>query len=207
MKIAVQESASVTRFCSLQLTELHDDFSEIIWMSRPDKEADIAHLALILGLAPEDILLDIANTLQEEANSEQDDSGDIASGTKVGLVEPRDSRAVQDSNGKRHRPDPKHLEYPKSEEGKEFVSFVIKSIVFPSLEDAKEEKARQSGTPGHDEQGVNNLTSIMVARERESDDGKDDEIGATSKVCKAMSSDIVPVQWCCDGYYLSIYQT
>ena len=83
-------------------------------MSGPDKEADIAHFTLILRLAPEYILLDIADTLQEEANGEQDDSGDVSSGTKVGLIESRDSRAVQDGNGERHRPDPEHLEYPES---------------------------------------------------------------------------------------------
>ena len=132
-------------------------------MSGPDEEANIANFALILGLAPEYILLDIADTLQEEANSKQDDSGDVSSGTEVGLIESRDSRAIQDGNGQRHRPDPEHLEYPKSQEWKELVSLVVKSVVLPGLEDSKEEEARQSRTPGHDEQRVNDLTGIVMA--------------------------------------------
>lgn len=153
MKIAIQ-GISVCHKTSTRahLTKLHDDFSEIVRMSRPDKEANIAHLALILGLTPEYVLLDIADTLQEEADSKQDDSGDVSSGTEVGLIESRDSRAVQDGNGQRHRPDPKHLEYPKSQEWNEFVSLVVKSVVLPGLEDSKEEEARQSRAPGHDEQ-------------------------------------------------------
>ena len=145
------------------LTKLHDDFPEIIRMPGPDKEADIAHFALILGLAPEYVLLDIADTLQEEANSKQDDAGDVSSGTEVGLVESRDSRAVQDGNGQRHRPDPKHLEYPESQEWKEFVSLVIEPVVLSGLEYSKKEEAGQSRTPRHDEQRVNDLAGIVMA--------------------------------------------
>ena len=78
------------------LTELNDDFSEVIGVSCPGEEAYITDSALILRLAPEDILLNVGDRFQYEANSEENDSSNVPSCTECRLRKPSDIWRVED---------------------------------------------------------------------------------------------------------------
>jgi len=77
---------------------------------------------------------------------------------------------VQDRNWERDDPDPDHLEDPEAEEFEEVIAFIVEAIIFAGFEDAEEEEARESQSPDHDKDGVNDLAGIMVTAQSESDD-------------------------------------
>ena len=52
------------------LTELDNNLSEIIRMSCPNKESDIANLPFIFWFAPELVFLYVRDTFHEETDSE-----------------------------------------------------------------------------------------------------------------------------------------
>lgn len=66
-------------------TELDENFAKIVRVSRPCEEAHIAHLALIVRVAPKQIFLHVGDALHEEANGKHNASYNIASGLKIGL--------------------------------------------------------------------------------------------------------------------------
>lgn len=61
---------------------------------------------------------------------------------------------------------PEHLKYPKAEEGKEFIPLVIKAVVFASLQNPEEQEATESESPYHNEERINNLSSMIMTAER-----------------------------------------
>ena len=80
------------------LTELHNDLAEIVWMSRPRKESNIANFPLILWFAAEDVFLHIGYRLKNEADREEDHPSDVASRAKIGLLKASDIGRVEDSD-------------------------------------------------------------------------------------------------------------
>ena len=60
---------------------------------------------------------------------------------------------------------------PEAQEREKLVPLVVEAVIRASLNYAEQEKARQTGTPEHDEDGDDDLTGMMVARESECDDG------------------------------------
>ena len=58
-------------------------------MARPDEETDVAYFTFVRRFAPKAILLDIRHSLHEETNSEQYNSSNVSSGSKIRLVERR----------------------------------------------------------------------------------------------------------------------
>jgi hypothetical protein len=122
-------------------TKLDDYFTKVIWMSRPRKEALITNGTLVARIALEEILLYITNTLHYKPNPKQYHSPNIPSSAKIGLWVLGDIRRVQDSDGQRNGPDPKHLETPEAEKGKELVAFVVKTVVLAGFQDSEEEES------------------------------------------------------------------
>ena len=59
MKIAAKPLTGDHESLGCEHTELNDNFPEVIWMARPDEEADVAYFTFICRVAPEAILLDI----------------------------------------------------------------------------------------------------------------------------------------------------
>jgi hypothetical protein len=53
-----------------------------------------------------------------------------------------------------------------AEEGKEFIPLVIKAVVFASLQNPEEQEATESESPYHNEERINNLSSMMMTAER-----------------------------------------
>ena len=80
------------------LTELDNDLSEIIRMSCPNKESDIANLAFVFWFAPELVFLYVRYTFHEEADSKQYHSSNISSSAKIRLMIFRHIWRVQDSH-------------------------------------------------------------------------------------------------------------
>ncbi len=78
------------------LTELHDDLSKIVWVSRASEKSSVAHLPLVFWPAPEAVLLNVRHTLHKEANRKQDNSRNISARSKPRLLELGDTRRVQD---------------------------------------------------------------------------------------------------------------
>ena len=92
-------------------------------------------------LGPEQVFLNIGDTLHEEANSVENHACDISACAEIWLTVLSDLWTIQKGDRKRHRPDPKHLEYPEAEKFEEVVALVVKSIVFACLQDAEQQKA------------------------------------------------------------------
>lgn len=74
------------------------------------------------------------------------------------------------------------MEDPEAEEWKEFVALVVKAVVFAGLDDAEEEKARETEAPEHDEDGVDDLAGMMSATHSQGKDGEEDEVGSSREV-------------------------
>lgn len=69
-----------------ELTELDENFSKVVRVSRPCEEAHITHLAFVGRVVPKQVFLNVGDALHQEANGKHDASGNIASGAKIGLV-------------------------------------------------------------------------------------------------------------------------
>lgn len=117
------------------LTELDNDLAKIIWMSRPGPESLITHSTLVPTFA-EPELLHITHALHHETNKEADDSHDIATGTEGDERVGSHVGRVKDGDGQRDHPHPNHLEDPETQEGEEFVTLVIETVILARLEDA-----------------------------------------------------------------------
>ena len=77
---------------------------------------------------------------------------------------------IQDCDRQGNNPDPDHLKDPETKELEEVVPLIVKSIVFPSLENTEEEKSWELEASDHDREGGNNLSCIVLAAECKSDD-------------------------------------
>lgn len=67
-------------------------------MTGPGEETDIAHLAIAPMHAAEAVLLHVGNALHDEADGEQYNTSDVASGSKTRLTKLCDFGRVQDSD-------------------------------------------------------------------------------------------------------------
>jgi len=75
------------------------------------------------------------------------------------------------------------LQYPESYKGKKFVALVVKSVIFPGLQNSKKKKSRESGAPDHDKQWCNDIAGIATAAaEGQSDDRKKYKVCSASKI-------------------------
>jgi hypothetical protein len=119
------------------LTKLDNDLAEVVWMSAPRKEPFIANCSPVLMLRSEDILLNIADTLHDQADGIQYHASYIPPSAKCRLRILRDIRRVQNSHRKRTSPYPDHLKDPKAQELEEVISFVVKAVIFAGFEDAE----------------------------------------------------------------------
>ncbi len=83
------------------LTNLDHDFTEIVWMSTPFEEPNIADSSRLLTCLTvlEAILLDIAHGFQEEREYEDDDADDVCRLAELGLTIEGDTRAVENRHG------------------------------------------------------------------------------------------------------------
>ena len=131
----------------------------------------------------EPILLHIADALHDEAHREEHDAGDVAARAKGMLGVGGDGGAVEDGDGQGDGPDPDHLGDPEAEEGEEAVALVVEAVVGARAQDAEEEEAREAQRPGDEEEGGDELARVVVARQRECEDGEDGEVGAAGEVC------------------------
>lgn len=146
-------------------TELNDDFAKVIGMARDGKQADVADFSFILGLASENVLLNVGYAFEEEAEGEENDAGNIGSGAECRLLELGHVGRVENGDRQRDRPDPYHLEDPEAEEGEEFVAFVVEAVILAGLDDAEEQEGGQSGAPEHDEHRRDDLPGMMMVGE------------------------------------------
>lgn len=151
-------------------------------MPGPDEEADIAHLPFVGWVAPELVFLNIGNTFQDEANGEQYHTGYVPPCPEVRLVEPCDIWRIENSHRQRDDPNPDHLEDPETEEGPEFVAFVVEAIVRARLDDSEEEEPGQPSSPKHDEERAHDLAGMVVSGEGKGYYGEPYEIGAACEV-------------------------
>lgn len=150
-------------------------------MPRHGKETPVAHGLAVVGLA-EAVLLHVAHAFHGEANDEEDDAGNVPTGAKVVLRIARDVGRVEQGDGQGDDPDPQHLEDPEAQEGKELVALVIEAVVGAGAQDAKEEEARETDGPDDEEEGGDELASVVVSGKGECEDGEDGKVGATGKV-------------------------
>lgn len=157
-------------------------------MSAESEKAHVAHSALVLLAHLKPILLHIAYCFRQETNSPQNDTRNITAGPKVRLRKLSHIGTVQDGYRQRYGPNPQHLENPEAKKREKFVALAIEPIVFARLQDAEEEEAREAGGPDHDEEGVDDLASMVVAGEGEGYDGEDDEVGAAGEIWRRQSS-------------------
>jgi hypothetical protein len=74
---------------------LDDDFSKIVGMSGPRKEANIADCTITTMGSAETILLDVGHALHDEANRPKDNPSNITTCPKSWLIELRDIGRVQ----------------------------------------------------------------------------------------------------------------
>lgn len=150
-------------------------------MSRKGKEALVTNRLAIVRAA-ETILLHIAASLEQKPKRKEHDSCNVSSGTKVMLRVLRHVWRVDQGNGQRDGPDPKHLKDPEAEEGEEAIALVVEAIIAPRAQDAEEEEAREADGPDNDEEGGDELAGVVVAAHGERDDGEDGKVGAACEV-------------------------
>jgi len=161
---------------------LDNDLSEVIRVPRPREESLVTDSRPVGISAPEKIFLNIANTLHSEANGIQHHARNISSGPKGRLGKSGDIWRVQHRDWERDSPDPDHLEYPEAQEREEFISLVVKAIIFSSLQDSEQQEGREAQSPYHDEERYNDLARIMMAAECKGNDREDHKVGSTSEV-------------------------
>jgi hypothetical protein len=87
------------------------------------------------------VLLEIGDRLHSQSNCIYDDACNIPARPKIMLRILLYVRRIQDRHRQGNDPNPDHLENPKGKELEEVIPLVIKSVVFPSLEDAEKEEA------------------------------------------------------------------
>ena len=119
-------------------TELDDDFSKIVWMSRPVEEPLVADSRFVTLSSLEQVLLHIAHTLHNDPDRPQYHACNISSCSEVWLRILCDIWGVQDGDWQRDSPDPEHLENPESEEREELIALVIEAVVFAGFDDSEE---------------------------------------------------------------------
>ena len=151
-------------------------------MSGPREKPHVADFSLVGGIRAKAVLLDITQALHDKANGPKNDACDVAAGAEGGLRVLGNVWRVEYSDGQTDSPDPYHLEDPESEEGEKFVALVVEAIVFASLDDTEEEKGRETGAPKHDKEGIDDLTSMMMAGKCERDNSEDDEIRTACEI-------------------------
>jgi hypothetical protein len=96
---------------------------------------------------PKPILLHIARTLHNKPNRPQHNTGNIPPRTKVMLTILRDIGTVDQRNGQRNSPDPKHLKDPEAEKREKLVALVVEAVILARLDDAEEEEAGEAEGP------------------------------------------------------------
>ena len=149
---------------------MDENLSKVIWMSWPIEESLVTNGPFIIHSRPETVLLNVADTLHDQANWVENNTGDIPACSECWLRVPSDVRGVQDGDGQWNGPDPDHLEYPKSKEWEELVPFVIESIIFAGLDNSEEQESGESETPDHNEERADDLACIVMPTERKCDD-------------------------------------
>lgn len=79
--------------------------------------------------------------------------------------------------------DLQHLEDPEAQEGEKLVALIVEAVIFAGLQNAEQQEGGKTSSPGHDEDGADDLASMVtVLAEGEGDDGEEDEIGAAGEV-------------------------
>lgn len=173
---------AIVFWCHVRFTKLDDDLSKVIWMSGPTEEAFIADCRLVALPGLEQIFLYIADALHDKSNGVQYHTSDIPSCSICWLLILRDIWRVENCNWQRDSPDPKHLEDPEPKKGKEFIPFIIKSVVFACFQDSEEEEGRKSQTPNHYKKRSHDLPCIVVTTKRKCNNCKHDEVGSSSEI-------------------------
>ncbi len=164
------------------LTELHDDLAEVVGMASPFEESNVTHFPLIGWVAPELVFLHICSALHNKPNVPKNHACNVPRGPEIRLIKPRNIRRIEDRDGKRHSPYPNHLKDPEAEKWEEHISLVVEAVILSRLDDSEEQEAREPSAPGHDEDGSDDLASMVVAGECEGDDGEANEISSSGEV-------------------------
>ena len=82
---------------------------------------------------------------------------------------------------------PESLEAVETQHRRDFATHGIKSVILSGFEDTEEKEPCQSCAPDHDEQAVNDLTSIVLAVKGQGNYGQDDKVGAAGNIVEAVS--------------------
>jgi hypothetical protein len=89
---------------------------------------------------------------------------------------------VDHGNWQADYPDPDHLEDPEPKGREKLVALVVEAVIFASLDDAEKEEAKETGALEHDEEGVDDLTGMVMAGESNDYYGKENEICAACEI-------------------------
>lgn len=128
----------------MELTELKQNFTKIVWVTRPTEQAFVANTSITAMFASKSILLHIRHCFEKETNREENNTNNVCRFTKswTSACKLRHAWRVEDRDWHGDCPHPDHLKDPEPEKFEELVAHIVKAIIFASLEDAKQEKAR-----------------------------------------------------------------
>lgn len=120
----------------------------------------------------ESVLLDIADSLYDDTNTETDDGQNVS-----GFVESRlgilvDDWAVQHSYRHANGPDPECLEGIEAQHRQELSTFVVKAVILSSLDDSEKQESSKTCSPNHDEDAVDDLAGLVLAIHGDRNDGQ-----------------------------------
>lgn len=132
--------------------------------------------------ASKPILLHVAARLEQQAQRIQHHAGNVSPRTKIMLRVARHVGRVEQRDGQRYGPHPKHLKDPEAEKRKEAVALVVEAVVFTRAQDAEEEEAREAHGPDDEEERGDELACVVVAAEGQGEHGEDGKVGAACEV-------------------------
>lgn len=149
------------------LTEVEEDLAKVVRMPGDAEQARVAHGILVVA-RPESEALRVAHGLDDEADGEHDDAGDVTGGPEGRRRRRRRGGAahggrVEHGDGQRDGPDPDHLEDPEAEEGEEAVARAVEAVVLARPQDAEQQEAREARAPGGDEGCGHDLAGVGPA--------------------------------------------